>query len=108
MAVVLEWARTYTPTRDDIAIPFHYEILMTLAHIGAREDEVLGLEREDVDLVNRVIHIRPNNWRRLKSENSERDLPIPSDLFGVLVAYETGSHLDPRRCMHALPAAGIQ
>jgi integrase len=92
MALVLEWARTYQPARADLAIPFVYELLMCYAHTGAREDEILGLGRTDVDLARRVITIRPNAWRDVKNKNAERTLPIPTDLHEALVAYEAGPH----------------
>lgn len=90
---ILEWARTYEPPRDDLALPNRYEILATLAYTGGRWSEIVGLERVDVNLDRRVIHIRINPSREsLKSEAATRDVPIPSELHGILSAYVAGPH----------------
>jgi integrase len=45
--------------------------------------EVVGLRVEDVDLDEQVLHIRPNDKRRLKTTGSERSPPPHTHgLFG--------------------------
>ena len=50
--------------------------LITLADTGARLGEVCGLEAKDVDLENRILHIRPNSYRGLKTKSSNRRIPL--------------------------------
>ena len=38
--------------------------------------EIVGLELQDIDMENDLIHIRPNSIRRLKTRNSKRTLPL--------------------------------
>jgi len=47
-----------------------------LGETGCRLAEVVGLKVEDVCLIERVLHIRPNEKRRLKTAGSERSLPL--------------------------------
>ncbi|MDA9979823.1 tyrosine-type recombinase/integrase, partial [Yoonia sp.] len=47
-----------------------------LGETGCRLAEVVGLKINDVDLQERVVHIRPNAKRRLKTSGSERSLPL--------------------------------
>ena len=47
-----------------------------LGETGCRLAEVVGLRVEDVDLDKRILHIRPNDKRRLKTTGSERSLPL--------------------------------
>ena len=47
-----------------------------LGETGCRLAEIVGLRIEDADLDGRVIHIRPNDKRRLKTAGSERSLPL--------------------------------
>lgn len=47
-----------------------------LGETGCRLAEIVGLRIEDVDLDDRVLHIRPNDKRRLKTAGSERSLPL--------------------------------
>ncbi len=108
MAGILDWSRTYRAAREDLALPFVHELLMTYAHTGAREDEVLGLERGDVNLERRVISIRENSWRGLKNKNATRTLPIPSDLHAVLEAYERGPHAPKGRLYFPSYVDGVE
>lgn len=59
-------------------------VVYTLVFLGARRNEVLGMRVEDVDLVDRLVHIRPNARRKLKTRSSRAVLPIPPRLLGVL------------------------
>ena len=54
-------------------IPLLFPIL---GETGCRLAEVVGLRVEDVDLDAQVLHIRPNDKRRLKTTGSERSLPL--------------------------------
>ena len=54
-------------------IPLLFPIL---GETGCRLAEIVGLRIEDADLDGRVIHIRPNDKRRLKTAGSERSLPL--------------------------------
>ena len=54
-------------------IPLLFPIL---GETGCRLAEIVGLRIEDVDLDDRVLHIRPNDKRRLKTAGSERSLPL--------------------------------
>ena len=47
-----------------------------LGETGCRLAEIVGLELQDIDMENELIHIRPNAIRRLKTRNSERTLPL--------------------------------
>jgi integrase len=54
-------------------IPLLFPIL---GETGCRLAEVVGLKVEDVDLDAQVLHIRPNDKRRLKTTGSEQSLPL--------------------------------
>ena len=54
-------------------IPLLFPIL---GETGCRLAEIVGLRVGDVDLDDRVLRIRPNNKRRLKTAGSERSLPL--------------------------------
>ena len=51
-------------------------LMPILGETGCRLAEIVGLRLEDVDLENEVLHIRPNDKRRLKTIGSERSLPL--------------------------------
>ncbi|WP_391482643.1 tyrosine recombinase XerC [Nereida sp. NH-UV-3] len=60
-----------------------------LGETGCRLAEVVGLKVGDVDLDNRVLHIRPNEKRRLKTVRSERSLPLtPTACLALSMALE--------------------
>ena len=50
--------------------------MQLLGETGCRLAEIVGLELEDIDMQNELVHIRPNSIRRLKTPNSERTLPL--------------------------------
>jgi len=54
-------------------IPLLFPIL---GETGCRLAEIVGLRVGDVDLDDRVLHIRSNDKRRLKTAGSERSLPL--------------------------------
>jgi integrase len=51
-------------------------LMPLLGETGCRLAEIVGLELQDIDIGNDLIHIRPNSIRRLKTRNSERILPL--------------------------------
>lgn len=70
-----------------------------LGETGCRLAEVVGLKVGDVDLDDRVLHIRPNDKRRLKTVGSERSLPLtPTACLALAVAlkYADDEWLFPR------------
>jgi integrase len=51
-------------------------LMPLLGETGCRLAEIVGLELQDIDMEEELIHIRPNTIRRLKTRNSERTLPL--------------------------------
>ena len=51
-------------------------LMPLLGETGCRLAEIVGLELNDIDMAEEVIHIRPNGIRRLKTSNSTRTLPL--------------------------------
>jgi len=51
-------------------------LMPLLGETGCRLAEIVGLELQDIDMQNELVHIRPNSIRRLKTKNSERTLPL--------------------------------
>ena len=51
-------------------------LMPLLGETGCRLAEIVGLELNDIDMAEEVIHVRPNNIRRLKTANSTRTLPL--------------------------------
>ena len=51
-------------------------LMPLLGDTGCRLAEIVGLELQDIDMEQELIHIRPNTIRRLKTKNSERTLPL--------------------------------
>jgi integrase len=74
-------------------------LMPLLGETGCRLAEIVGLELEDIDMQNELVHIRPNSIRRLKTPNSERTLPlVGSAKLAMELALEQadGSYLYPR------------
>jgi integrase len=44
-----------------------------LGETGCRLAEIVGLELNDIDMENELIHIRPNSIRRLKDQEIVRE-----------------------------------
>lgn len=63
----------------------------SMAYLGIRTGEAVGLSWHNIDLDNRVLQVRQSNWRgkitTVKSKTSCRDLPIPEPLYKLLVEY---------------------
>jgi integrase len=51
-------------------------LMPLLGETGCRLAEIVGLELNDIDMTENLIHIRPNRIRRLKTSNSSRTLPL--------------------------------
>lgn len=56
-------------------------IIIVLALTGARLAEIVGLRKEDVDLTKNVIHIRAHAGRSLKTDSSQRTIPLLPQAF---------------------------
>lgn len=70
-----------------------------LGETGCRLAEIVGLRVGDVDLQSRVVHIRPNDKRRLKTSSSERSLPLTEVAliaFGKAMLASDGEWVFPR------------
>lgn len=91
LALLFEAARRSRPKRADIGATFAYPLIATLALTGARPDEVLSLAVADVDFEHDLVHIRPNGYQRgktrLKTEGSERTVPLWPQLAAILRDY---------------------
>lgn len=99
MAHMLAFAKTYRPARDDLAIPYFHAILAGYALTGCRESELLGLELDDVSLDRQVVRVRPNDWRRLKTDDSSRSIPLCSQLVEIWREYLNGPYRPTGRLM---------
>ena len=51
-------------------------LMPLLGETGCRLAEIVGLELDDIDMREGIIHIRPNRIRRLKTPSSTRTLPL--------------------------------
>ncbi len=90
-ALVLEAARNDRPGSGPWkSIPFVYPLVATYLLTGARAAEVLGLEVSDVRFQRGVITIQPNDWRRVKTRRSRREVPLWPQLRAILLEYLNG------------------
>ena len=83
-ALYLEAARTYRPAKPDIAMPYIHAVVACFLLTGGRESEVMGLEVSDVNFDRETITFRPNKWRRLKNEGSDRPVRLWPQLAPIL------------------------
>lgn len=86
-SLLLEGARTFKPNLDRGALPFIYPLLATFLLTGGREEEVLGLEVDDVSLRRKTVTFRPNEFRRLKTSTSHRTVPLWPQLEEILAQF---------------------
>lgn len=100
-ALFLAAARVYKPRRSDLAMPPRrlYALIATYLLTGGRETEVSGLELDDVSFDRRTIVFRTNSWRRLKTKNSRRTVPLWPQLEVVLREYVFGADAPPGRLL---------
>lgn len=75
------------PRVVDGAFPWIYPFLATLALTGLRKSEATGLLVDDVSLRLGKIYVRPNDFRRLKTEGSKRSVPLWPQLRAILEEY---------------------
>jgi integrase len=74
-------------------------LMPLLGETGCRLAEIVGLELNEIDMENELIHIRPNSIRRLKTRNSERTLPLvgyAKIAMELALAKSDGTYLFPR------------
>jgi integrase len=60
-----------------------YAVTAVVAYCGLRKNEALGLRIKDLDLVGRLIHVRPHA-NKLKTDASEDSVPMPKELVPIL------------------------
>lgn len=101
-ALLLESARTYRPElihggRKPLVFP--YELIATYLLTGGREDEVLGLEINDISFDRKTVRFRPNQWRRLKTSSSSRTVPLWPQLEEILRPFVFSSNHPPGRLL---------
>jgi integrase len=86
-ALLLEAARLYQPKRAELALPCAYTIVAALLLTGMRPAEGLALYVEDIDFDRKLIRVRRNRHRRLKTRRSRRSVPLWPQLEVILRAY---------------------
>ena len=69
-------------------------LMPLLGETGCRLAEIVGLELDDIDMSEGVIHIRPNSIRRLKTRNSTRTLPLVG--YGIAAMQQALEHADDK------------
>ncbi|HEY7504632.1 MAG TPA: hypothetical protein VH700_11070 [Gemmatimonadales bacterium] len=92
-ALLLEAARSLPPPAtnpDALSTTYAHALVATYLLTGGRHDEVLGLELGDVSFDRRRITFRPNRWRRLKNQQSRRNVPPWPQLEAILREYVFG------------------
>jgi integrase/recombinase XerD len=63
----------------------HHDVFVTLADTGMRIGELIHLTRDDIDIANNVIHIRPKKGWKTKTGDI-RGIPMTSRVAAVLQA----------------------
>ncbi len=74
-------------------------LMPLLGETGCRLAEIVGLELNDIDMDQELIHMRPNSIRRLKTKNSERTLPLvgyAKKAMELALVKSDGKYLFPR------------
>ena len=71
---------------DDTA----WALYVTLRDTGARVSEVSGLRVKDCDLGQQCLHLIATPWRSLKTNNSERSVPLSHTAAAALAKLATG------------------
>ena len=83
-AKILKAAKKLDRINRNGLIQFVYPLIATFLLTGGRQSEVLGLTWDDIDVDLDFITFRPNKWRGLKREWSERTIPLWSQLKPIL------------------------
>ena len=91
-------------------------LMPLLGETGCRLAEIVGLELDDIDMREGIVHIRPNRIRRLKTLSSTRTLPLigyAKDAIELALQEANNQYLFPRyikdgtcRATHASNALG--
>ncbi len=91
-ALFLESARLYVAEQRNgaPAIPFVYPLIATFLLTGGRPAEVFGLEISDVCFERKTVTFRRNQWRRLKTDESWRAIPLWPQLASIIDEYLHG------------------
>ena len=84
---LLDAAREMDGKPHHYAVPFIETLLATFLLTGGRKGEVFGLLVRDIDFSSQCIHFRPNEYRRFKTDTSERDVPLWDELAALLVLH---------------------
>jgi integrase len=63
-------------------------LFLTLADTGARMGEIVGLEKQDVDVASMSVRLRPNSIRGLKTKSSHRVVPLSQRAMEALQKLE--------------------
>jgi integrase len=118
-AALLESARTYEPPPDKHGLPFMYPLLATYLLTGGRDAEVKGLMVEEVVRYDQPVVIdgqtircgtllvRPNKFRRLKTNAADRRVPLWPQLDEILGVYLSGPYApDPDGLLFPSPRTG--
>lgn len=105
-ALLLEAARTYEPDEEQEAISFAYPLVATFLLTGGRRAEVLGLEVSDVSFDRKTVRFRPNEHRRLKTDSSDRSVPLWPQLEEILRPYVFGGDTPPSGLLFPSPRTG--
>ncbi|MDA9991254.1 tyrosine-type recombinase/integrase [Paracoccaceae bacterium] len=85
-AQVLELEAAYS--NDEVA----WALFVSLRDTGARISEVSGLRVKDCDTDKGCLNISPTPWRTLKTNNSQRSLPLSKEALMVLAPLTKGRH----------------
>ena len=86
-ALYLEAARTLPTSGGELAARLVHPMVAAFLLSGGRRSEVLGLEIGDVNFERRTVTMRPNRWRRLKTQTSLRVVPLWPQLEEILRDY---------------------
>ena len=79
-----------------LSAAFAHALLATFLLTGARGAEIRGLEVADVSFDGRIITVRSNDWRRLKTLKSARVVPLWPQLEEILRPWVFGHDRPPR------------
>lgn len=90
VADILNFAKSWRSTRRDLAIPYLFEILAMFFYTGCREAEIFGMCISDVDFERETIRVHVNDYRRVKTAQSTRTIPLFPELAAILRAYLSG------------------
>ncbi len=86
-AALLESAGRVDESPGPRKVRFLRPLLATFLLTGGRSREVRGLEVGDIDFDRGHVHFRPNEWRLLKTDTSDRRVPLWPQLEDILNTY---------------------